>query len=287
MAALRGWVIAEHAVPRFLGKAFASARYLPLVAVIPILLVVAYLALWGDLHYPNTFNSGDEIILDHFIRDSHGDYGVFIMFGFMFGVLGLGILKFWKGLNASAIVPATRSGLSIIQSLIRAVIETLKHANFTRCETSRSAYWAHLGIMYGCIALIGATGITFVLHYGMGWHSPWGIFSVTKVLGTIGTVLVMAGTGIALYKRLANDPTSGKSSYLDWFLLLLLILVTLSGFATWMLRIAELEAATYWAYLVHIVLFFEFFIYLPFSKAAHIFYRLTAMTWSHYTGRGL
>ena len=64
-------------------------------------------------------------------------------------------------------------------------------------------------------------------------------------------------------------------------------LAVLSGLATWLIRVTEWETGTYWAYMVHLVFMFEFFIYLPFSKAAHIFYRLTAMTWSYYTGRGL
>lgn len=284
MAALREKVIGEYAVPGFLSKAFSSARYLPLLLTVPIGLVVLWLWVWGDLHYPNTFNGGEEIVLDHYIKDSHGDYGIFIMFAFVFGVLGLGILRFWKGLMTSP-AGASRSGLSIIQSLIQAVVEIIKHANFKKCDSSKSVYYAHLGIFYGCLSLLAATGITFIFHYAFDWESPWGIASPTKVFGVIGTVLVSGGLLLALYRRVAN-PEAGKSSYGDWFLLLMLLLTVLSGLATWLIRVSEWEAGTYWAYLVHIVFMFEFFIYVPFSKAGHIFYRLTATTWSKYTGRG-
>ncbi len=366
MAALREQVIANSAVPAFLGKAFSSIRYLPLLLLIPILFFVAYLGIWGDLHYPNHFipihqeteltadiSSGstvlqvddvehfkigqeiyvmddsnheaaavttiDEatnsitlekglvnsyslnddavagenvIVLDDFIPDLHGDIGMFLMFGIVFAILGLGIRKFWKGMMSS--VPETsRTGLTLFQSLLAAVFEIVRHANFKKCETNKKVYYAHLGILYGCVALLFATGITAILHYipivfGLDYHwsSPWGILSPTKIAAIIGTALVSAGLSIAIYRRL-TDPDAGKSSFGDWFLLIMLSLAVLSGMATWFIRLTEWEAGTYWAYLIHLVFMFEFFIYLPFTKAAHIFYRLTAMTWSYYTGRGL
>jgi len=225
------------------------------------------------------------IILSDFIEDWHGDIGMFIMFAIVFGILGLGIRKFWKGMMSS--VPETaRTGLTLFQSLMAAVFEIAKHANFAKCESSKKVYYAHLGILYGCVALLAATGITALLHYAAGMHSPWGILSATKIFAIIGTALVSAGLFLAIYRRL-TDPDAGKSSFGDWFLLIMLSLAVLSGLATWLIRLSEWEAGTYWAYLIHLVFMFEFFIYLPFSKAAHIFYRLTAMTWTYYTGRGL
>ena len=209
MAALREQVIANCAIPGFLGKAFSSPRYLPLLIIIPILLFMAYLWIWGDLHYPNNFvpiheeteltadvsagstvlqvddiehfdigqeiiikdDNNDEtatiasineetgsitleeglvnvysveaeavagenvIVLDDFIADIHGDIGMFIMFAFVFGVLALGIRRFWKGLMTS--VPDTaRTGLTLFQCLVAAVFEIVKHANFKKCETN-------------------------------------------------------------------------------------------------------------------------------------------------------
>ena len=359
MAALREQVIANYAVPGFLGKAFSSTKYLPLLLIIPILLFMAYLQVWGDLHYPNNFvsiyeeteltgdvsagstvlqvadiehfNIGqdiiikdtnndesaivasideeassitleeglgnaysesngaevgeDVIVLDKFISDVHGDIGMFIMFAFVFGILALGIRKFWKGMMSS--VPETsRTGLTLFPCLFAAVFEIAKHANFKKCETNKKVYYAHLGILYGCVALIATTGITFLLHYLAGMESPWGVLSATKILAIIGTALVSAGLFLAIYRRLA-DPDAGKTSFGDWFLLIMLSLAVLSGLAIWLIRVSGWEAGTYWAYLIHLVFMFEFFIYLPFSKAAHIFYRLTASTWSYYTGRGL
>jgi len=295
MAALREKVIGEYAFPGFIAKAFSSPRYLPLILSIPAGLVVLYLWLVGDLHYPNNFHSEGKIILDEFIQSWwHADLGVALTLLFALGMLGLGIRRFWQGLMSSE-SGKSRSGLTMLQSLLAAILDIIRHANFKKCDSksSRTVYWAHLGIFYGCLALLIATGRTAGLYWidrwfdlSYHWESPWGILSPTKAFGVIGTALVSAGILTALYRR-TSDPDAGKTSYGDWLLLVMICLAVLSGLATWLIRVAEWETGTYWAYLVHIVLFFELFIFAPFSKGAHIFYRLTAMTWSYYTGRGL
>ncbi len=286
MAVLREKVIAEHAFPGFIAKAFSSPRYLPLILTIPVGLVILFLWLAGELHYPNAFShTGDHIELSGFISDWKGDIGVFIMFGFVFGVLGMGIRSFWKGLMSSE-AGQKRSGLTVGQSLMLAIVDIIKHANFKKCDSNKSVYYAHLGIFYGCLFLLAATGVTFLFHYAFGWHSPWGIVSPTKAFGIIGTVLVGGGVLLAIYRRLA-DPDAGKTTYGDWLLLSMIFLAVFTGLATWLIRLTEWEAATYWAYMIHIVAFFELFIFAPYTKGAHIFYRLTAMTFSNYTGRGL
>jgi len=233
----------------------------------------------------------DKLILDDFIPDLHGDIGVGLMFVIVFGILGLGIRRFWKGLMSSG-AGGMRSGLSMFQSIKKAVVTIVRHDNFEQCESSKTVSCAHRFIFFGCLALLVATGLTATFHYAdkifdlsYSWESPWGVFSPTKGFGIIGTVLVSTGVLMALYRR-SNDPNAGKSSYGDWLLLVMILLTVSSGLATWLLRVAELETLTYWAYMVHIVSFFELFLFAPFSKGAHIFYRLTAMTWSNYTGRG-
>jgi len=294
MAALREYVIGVCAAPKPIAKVFSSPAYLPLLLVIPALLFILWLWRWGDLHNPQTFHSEEgTILLDKFIRDSHADYGLFILFGFVLMVLLFGIRKLWKGLMSTE-AGKSRTGLTLPQCLGIAAFEIVKHSNFLKCKGSKWVYYAHLGIFYGCLALLAATGITFVLHYAdkwldlsYHWESPWGIFSPTKAFGLIGTILVTGGVLIAIARRLSKDPTVGKTSYGDWFLLIMLLLTVFSGLATWLIRVTEWEAAAYWAYMIHAVLLFELFLYAPFSKGAHIFYRITARTWSYYTGRGL
>lgn len=295
MAVLREYVIGVCAAPKPIVRAFGSPWYLPLLLVIPALLFILWLWLWGDLHNPNSFHTeSGQIILSEFIKDSHADYGLFILFGFVLVALAIGIRRLWKGLMSTE-AGKSRTGLTLFQSFALAVYEIIKHANFLRCKgCSKRVYYAHLGIFYGCLALLAATGITFLLHYAdkwldlsYQWESPWGIFSPTKAFGLIGSVLLTGGLLIAIARRLSKDPGVGRTTYGDWSLLIMLLLTVWSGIATWLIRVMEWEAGTYWAYMIHAVFLFELFLYAPFTKGAHIFYRLTARTWSYYTGRGL
>ena len=66
LAAIRSYVIMEHAAPHFVAKAFSSAKYLPLLLLFPALFLLAFLGALGDL----TFPSG-EIVLGHFVPVHH------------------------------------------------------------------------------------------------------------------------------------------------------------------------------------------------------------------------
>ena len=59
----------------------------------------------------------------------------------------------------------------------------------------------------------------------------------------------------------------------------------LTGTATELVRLAGAPAASYWLYLVHLWLMFVFFLYFPFSKAAHMVYRTVAMAYARQIGR--
>ena len=50
-------------------------------------------------------------------------------------------------------------------------------------------------------------------------------------------------------------------------------------------RLAGAAAATYAVYFVHLMFVFCLFVYLPFSKLAHLVYRTVAMIYAEYAGR--
>ena len=72
----------------------------------------------------------------------------------------------------------------------------------------------------------------------------------------------------------------------------LLLGVGVTGLLTEILRFpaeaAELAALRYAAlgvYFIHLVLAFALLVYLPYSKFAHVIYRVTAMVYAEHTGR--
>ncbi len=85
--------------------------------------------------------------------------------------------------------------------------------------------------------------------------------------------------------RMKNAEKVGAGSYFDWLLISVIGIVALSGFLAELTRIAGAAALAYPIYFVHLVFVFSLFLYLPYSKLAHIFYRSAAMCFMKYSGR--
>ena len=164
-----------------------------------------------------------------------------------------GVFRFWKDINQFKTNSVATAGTkrSLLRSFIYSLADIFKHSDFIKCEANKLNYYAHLGIFYGFILLLLSTFLAAVYHFS-GIHSPHPLNSPIKIFGNIGTVLLFIGCILAMYRRLAKKEEVGKSTYLDWFLTVMLFLVTVSGIATEVIRLAELATASCWVYLVHL-----------------------------------
>ena len=75
------------------------------------------------------------------------------------------------------------------------------------------------------------------------------------------------------------------SSYWDWYLVGLVLVLGLTGMLTQMARLAGMAGISYTLYFVHLIFVWSLFAYTPFSKLAHLVYRTAAMTYAEYTNR--
>jgi citrate/tricarballylate utilization protein len=136
--------------------------------------------------------------------------------------------------------------------------------------------WFHQAMMYGFLLCFAATSAATVMHYALGLAAPYALFSLPKVLGIAGGVLMVIGTvGLGWLKVMA-DPALGARDVRngEFGFILLLGLVALSGLA--------LYAATGTRFVgtllaVHLSSVLVLFLLLPFSKMAHGFFRLAAL----------
>lgn len=87
--------------------------------------------------------------------------------------------------------------------------------------------------------------------------------------------------------RFLDQDHAGASSYFDWAFIGTLFLVVLSGFATEAMHLIRLEPHRHVIYFAHLVFICALFMYLPYSKFAHVFYRTTALAFAEYSGRNL
>ena len=135
----------------------------------------------------------------------------------------------------------------------------------------------HQATLYGFLLCFAATSSGTVLHYGFGIEAPYGFFSLPKLLGVPGGILLCLGTAGLAWLKTKADPELGATGAWggEMAFVLLLFAVSATGLA--------LYAATGTTMVggllpLHLATVLTFFVLTPYSKMAHGFYRLSALT---------
>lgn len=134
----------------------------------------------------------------------------------------------------------------------------------------------HHAIFYGFMLCLASTTIAFVYDHFLNRPAPYPVWSWPVMLGTVGGLALMAGTGGMLYlkKHMDRTPASVEGFGMDIAFTALLFLTSLSGLLLLMFR----ETAAMGIMLtVHIGLVLGFFITLPYGKFIHAVYRYAAL----------
>ena len=143
-------------------------------------------------------------------------------------------------------------------------------------------------VFFGFVAAAIATTFGVLYIDILGQHGPFTLsygFPI-KLFGNIGAIGIIVGIGMMMSNRFKNaEKLNGSGSYFDWLLIGVILAIGLSGFLAQLLRMAGVGAIAYPMYYIHLVTVFALFIYLPFSKLAHMFYRSAAMCFNKYSGR--
>ena len=85
--------------------------------------------------------------------------------------------------------------------------------------------------------------------------------------------------------RFKNAEKVGIGSYFDWLLITIVGVIMASGILSWVTRVAGIASFAYIIYFIHLVFVLSLFLYLPYSKLAHMFYRSAAICFLKYSGR--
>ena len=134
----------------------------------------------------------------------------------------------------------------------------------------------HQAVMYGFLLCFAATSSATVLHYVFDLPAPYGLFSLPKLLGLPGGVLLTLGcVGLAWLKTRA-DPALGATGVRggEMAFVALLGLVGASGLVLYAATGSGLVAPLL---ALHLGAVLAFFLLMPFSKMVHGFYRLAAL----------
>ena len=136
--------------------------------------------------------------------------------------------------------------------------------------------WFHHFTFYGFMLCLASTTVAAFYDHFLLYKAPYPFWSWPVVLGTVGGVALLIGTGGLLYLKKTMDPAPAASASLgmDIGFLLLLFLVSLTGLLLLLFR----ETAAMGSLLtVHLGLVVALFIAMPYGKFVHAVYRYAAL----------
>lgn len=291
LAAIRQYAITEYAVPKALGRAVNDPKKLPVLLAIPAVLFIVVglvLKLFG-VNWLNFAPGGDEIVHAHFFSSWMVDLMMIPASFWAVAIFGLGLKRFLADIHANALAEnktdkETIDPAGFIQALFRVIPTILKHEKFNECSENKDRSTAHMMVFFGFIGLFIVTAIFFIVLYVFQIHGPYSQLNPVKWLANIAGVSLVIGSSLMIKNRLAKKDDQ-ISTYQDWFLIGLALALGLSGMLTEMTRLGGLAGTSYFLYFVHLVLVWSLFVYVPFTKLAHIVYRTVAMTYAEYGNR--
>jgi len=283
LAALRELAVQHYAVPGVLSKMLRNPLGALIGLVIAAAFVVFMLAVDDHLSVLTSAPNGEAHFGKHFL--SHLTLNVAFTSAFTFFILlgVVGLMRFIADMKKNEPIPSGAPGF--IGAVIGAGIDVLLHRKFGRCDAASGRKVSHFGILWGFLILLVVTAIVVLLVVVAPESYP--INSLTnplKIAGNLGAALLIGGSLIAIYDRLTDPDKAGKSGFFDWFFLLVVFAVGVTGVLTEVARFASLGAGAdqnfgwaYWMYFIHLTFVFSLLCYLPYSKFAHLLYRFFAM----------
>ncbi|MGC9198669.1 MAG: 4Fe-4S dicluster domain-containing protein [Acidobacteriaceae bacterium] len=174
---------------------------------------------------------------------------------------------------------------ALIPSIWSAVVNALNHERFRQCEKEEPVpteplhlrpWFVHGTIMWGFLAMMLATTLDYLFKPIGSPVPPW---YPMRILGLVGGLVCLYGVSIAIGRRIqAKETPYDKSSFGDWFFLLLLTATVLTGLGT--LIVVYMPHPTLFGYVTfmsHIVLAMDLIVLLPLTKFAHVVYRTLAL----------
>lgn len=302
LSAVRSAAITEYAQPKALAKAVNDPKKLPVLLAVPAIwfaicalitmtcgeTLTKILNVFG-IDWVHAHEGAERVITqDHFFSFVFVDITFVPLAGAAIIVFLLGLKRFINDIHENALIEGKTDKKTIdykkfFQALGRVIPTILKHEKFNKCETNKDRATPHMMVLFSFIGLFIVTSVIFIGFWIFQTPGPYSQLNPVKWLANIAGVALVIGSGIMIKNRLDNKDQ--VSAYKDWFILGVVFALGVTGMLTEMARLAHLEWTSYFFYYLHLIAIFELFAFLPFSKMAHLVYRLTAMAYAEYGNR--
>jgi len=295
LAAVRREQILHYAFPGFIAEWLRRPRYMLFLLAIPAVLLSVTLFLkdpLGEALGMDRFTAGKIVYsfsseLPHWLIN--GFFGFFTLVVVL--VLSVQVLRFWRAMKAGVPPGRARPVKGLGASIVSTVWSLLLHRSFTMCSTTRLRYPSHMLVLFGFLALsvVSLWVITSKLNplISSEFVYPFPFFSPWKVLANTAGLAIITGCLVMCLDRLKQTREVVVSTYFDWSLILLILFVVATGFGTEVMHFGRMEPHRHTMYFLHLVLVWGLLMYLPYSKLAHVAYRLAALVLAEHTGREL
>ena len=292
LRAIRAISFRHFAFPNFMGKIVGQAKYLPVMLALPVLILLLGIKIAGG-HIP----AGPVEYRDLFpllLVDV-----IFITFTMLALLsIGFGVWNFLQGIHANAVKEGYAEDKPLVmgdyvKSLISVIPTILFHNKFKLCITNRDRYWSHLLVFVGFVGLFIVTNIGFIGIYGgplLGIDTsflapPYSFGNPIKLFALVVGISLLVGIILVITNRLKTKAAESTITYLDWSLIIAVLLTAATGLLTWLGRVANAGTIAYVIYFVHLASVFYIIAYLPYSKLAHLVYRTVAMGYAAHIDR--
>jgi quinone-modifying oxidoreductase subunit QmoC len=297
LAAIRSYIYENFSFPRFMGKALASRKALPVLFLVPIVLIIACILLTSPQTPTGEYLFLSSAEIDYNIFMPHSTVDALFVFGniLIFIFAALSFVRFWKMLQADG----RPADMSFISAAIATAKEILAHEKFKKCTTNKPRAVAHMILLFGFIGAMITTGLVllfvFLPHYLHNWfgiagldsffHVPLELPHPVKILGALSGIGLLVGSIMLISRRWGNKDEVGANGYTDYLFLYIIFFTALTGMLAWLLRYPGIPLLAYANYFAHLVFVYFLLWYMPYSKFAHMIYRSLAIIHAKQVGR--
>jgi quinone-modifying oxidoreductase subunit QmoC len=296
LAAVRSYAYRNFAFPKFMGRALATPKALPLLLGIPFVIMIALIYLTAPVTAAGEYKFLVSETIDFDLFLPHSTVDAFFVFGniLIFIFAAVGFARFWKTLRE----PGEQKKMSFASAAMVTVKEVIAHSRFRTCGTNAPRATGHMLLLFGFVGAMITTGLVLVFvflpHYMhlLGMESVDSFFAVpidlphpVKILGALSGIALVIGSGMLVYRRWTNRDEVGANGYADYLFLYIMFLTGLTGLLAWLARLTDIAMLAYVIYFAHILLVFFLLWYMPYSKFAHMIYRALALVHARQVGR--
>ena len=192
--------------------------------------------------------------------------------------IAIGLRRYWREVGGGAVrlsdLVAAFASAARLRNLSGGQDQGCNYEQGSRYSDARRH--AHQAVMYGFLLCFASTSSGTILHYVFDMPAPYGLFSLPKLLGIPGGVLLTIGCAGLIALRRKADPelgATGRGSAEEAFIWLL----GFTGFSGLVLYAVGGTGLVGLMLALHLGAVLALFLLTPYSKMAHGFYRMAAL----------